>query len=70
MKTLELWDVTGDTPRRTDQSATLTPNGVAFKGDGVRNVMHRYMDQDPETVFNKLDGWSNGYIALKLKGGE
>lgn len=70
MTTLELWDTTGDEDEYAGASATLTPDGVKFVGTGLQALLTPYLDQDLKTVFNKLDGWSNGYIALKLKDGE
>lgn len=70
MKKLELWDVSGDEPEYAGASATLTPDGIKYTGTGLQAILTRYLDRDLDEVFNNLDGWGNGYIALKLKGGE
>lgn len=71
MKVLELWDVTGDKPVRMGSSAVFTPNGIKYEGtDAVRDIIERLPGQNADSVFNRWNGWSNGYIALRSKGGE
>lgn len=73
MKKLELWDMSGDEDEYAGASATLRDDGqITYTGRGLQAILSPYLDVDRkmDQVFNDLDGWSNGYIFLKLKEGE
>lgn len=69
-RVLELVDVSGDKEVPTGDTATLDQNGkVTYKGAGVRDIVARFLvDHDSGEVFDKMTGWSNGYIALRNRG--
>lgn len=67
--TLELFDITGDTPEPTGSTATLADDGtVTYEGRGVQNIIARWLRVDkPEKVFSDFNKWSNGYQTLKRR---
>lgn len=66
-RVLELLDETGSTSKPTGDTATLEDDGkVIYKGDGVKIVMSRWLiNHSASDVFDKLAGWSNGYVTLQ-----
>jgi hypothetical protein len=66
-RTLILVDETGDTPRPTSDSATLANDGsVSYQGNGVRNIISKWLAENPaDVVFKNAAGWSNGYATLQ-----
>ena len=64
---LELFDVTGEQDVATGDTATLLDSGrVVFEGRGVAAIFAPWLkERDPQEVFRKMIGWSNGYVALK-----
>jgi hypothetical protein len=69
MKVLELWDEDADPPAWTGASARLLSGGsIRYTGIGLQAIVSRLLvDQRPEKVFNRLDGWSNGRLSIRLK---
>jgi hypothetical protein len=68
-RVLELFDETGDEPVASGDTATLDNGKVTYHGDGVKGIIAKWLvDHPAEEVFNKLDGWSNGYASLQERG--
>lgn len=65
--TLEMIDVSGDVDEPTGQTATLEDDGtITYKGDGVKDLMAVPLrTMKPGKVFDRMNGWSNGYVALR-----
>lgn len=67
---LVLMDENGPTSEPTGDSATLSDDGrhVSFQGDGVKDIISRWLvGHSPQEVFDKMAGWSNGYVSLQEK---
>lgn len=66
-RVLELIDLGEDEDVTVGDTATLDQNGkVTYKGTGVQNIIAKFLvNHDGDEVFDKMNGWSNGYIALR-----
>lgn len=65
--TLLLLDETSGKPVPTGDTATLSDDGsVTYRGDGVRNIIGKWLKEQPAAVvFENMAGWSNGYATLQ-----
>lgn len=66
-RVLELWDLSGKDDERTGDSVTLADNGrLVYTGSGIQPLFAKFLtNHSPADVFNRMDGWSNGYAALR-----
>jgi len=65
-RVLELVDDTGAESVPTRDTATLDNGKVSYQGDGVKRIISKWLADHPaEEVFDKMDGWSNGYASLR-----
>jgi hypothetical protein len=65
-RVLEVVDVSGDKDVPSGDTATLEDDGsVTYKGTRARAIMSKWLVKHPASeVFDKMAGWSNGYVAL------
>lgn len=68
-RVLELFDETGDSSKPTGETATLTDEGrVMYQGQTVQSILGKWLAVDsPDSVFDNMRGWSNGYVSLREK---
>lgn len=72
MPTLDLYDVTTpEAPVRLD-SVTIDGKGkLTYEGSQIKDMWkNRLKNFSAEEVFRNYTGWSNGYSAMRLKGGQ